>query len=505
MSKFVGFIIGAVLIGVGIATGNVGLIIHGRLMIVARRRRPDAPKAPRVKRRKCRSRWASSRACMLIGETFTAGSLVDGFNYGGKYGTDWEVLVIRLADHKCDSLTGFYVNDEWSLYRQRQLSAVRRPPFRALLPRRHDDQPLPPSSPTTAPAGPPTTLGNPAATSSSPTRADKPDAKHPAWPGGRPRFGFVVKGEAYCYDPRLDDTVHGRLGTAPRRRCSDLGMVDNAVDLPLQLGSRRLCQRRRYRPDETADRARPDGRGSAARKHLRRRQSVRRSRGRRVPIRAAAERRWHRLGSYAITADGYDYRKTSAPNVDRRSSGLRLARAPTRGAALGFLLTLVATTAVQHRLGRRRHCLFLRLSATMAEVILSQLYTCPLHGSFSRSLLAGPWFSGPTRVFDLDDGLQVLRRHAGLAVFGGGNTGYIDLSGYHQDLITSLAARDFCVHADGSIWAVLQPDASSANFTLKRLGTSPLSYTVTGLVTRSAITAASVCHVAASSHFFVVS
>jgi hypothetical protein len=51
---------------------------------------------------------------MLVGETYTPGSLVDGFNYGGKYGTDWEVLVIRLADHKCDSLTGFFVNDEYN-------------------------------------------------------------------------------------------------------------------------------------------------------------------------------------------------------------------------------------------------------------------------------------------------------------------------------------------------------------------------------------------------------
>ena len=36
----------------------------------------------------------------IVGRAATCGSLVDAFNYGGKYGTDWEVLVIDLADHR---------------------------------------------------------------------------------------------------------------------------------------------------------------------------------------------------------------------------------------------------------------------------------------------------------------------------------------------------------------------------------------------------------------------
>ena len=50
---------------------------------------------------------------VLFGRAAVAGSLLDAFNYGGKYGTDWEVLLIALADHECEALEGFYVNDEY--------------------------------------------------------------------------------------------------------------------------------------------------------------------------------------------------------------------------------------------------------------------------------------------------------------------------------------------------------------------------------------------------------
>jgi hypothetical protein len=39
-------------------------------------------------------------------------------------------------------------------------------------------------------------------------KADKTNDKHPGWPGGRPRFGFVLKG-GRRYDPRKDSTVGG--------------------------------------------------------------------------------------------------------------------------------------------------------------------------------------------------------------------------------------------------------------------------------------------------------
>jgi hypothetical protein len=43
----------------------------------------------------------------IFGRAATGGHLLDAFNFGGDNGTDWEVLVIKVADHKCDALEGF--------------------------------------------------------------------------------------------------------------------------------------------------------------------------------------------------------------------------------------------------------------------------------------------------------------------------------------------------------------------------------------------------------------
>ena len=48
---------------------------------------------------------------MIVGEAGTGGSLVDGYYFGGPNGTDWNALVIAVADHRCHSLTGFWVQD----------------------------------------------------------------------------------------------------------------------------------------------------------------------------------------------------------------------------------------------------------------------------------------------------------------------------------------------------------------------------------------------------------
>lgn len=144
----------------------------------------------------------------IIGRAATAGSLVDAFNYGGKYGTDWEVLVIDLADHRCDALEGFYVNDSYVPFAgdgavagyNNQLSMWWRPGT--------ETQSVP--SVLTA-NGPGWTVNDNGAGVSYAVvayKADASDAKNPVWPNGRPRFLFVVRG-ALCYDPRLDSTVGG--------------------------------------------------------------------------------------------------------------------------------------------------------------------------------------------------------------------------------------------------------------------------------------------------------
>jgi hypothetical protein len=101
--------------------------------------------------------------------------------------------------------------------------------------------------------------------------------------------------------------------------------------------------------------------------------------------------------------------------------------------------------------------------------------------------------AGPTRVFDTGDG--------SIRVLTGSGTGYLEFGAQVSD---SEASRDFCQHADGSIWGLFQPGGSSNQFTLKDMTGAAGSHVITGLVTRSSISEATFCHVAQFGHFFVV-
>src|SRR5688572_18479086 len=119
MGKIFSAILGVVLIAAGVfllATGNpigLNLIFSGVTVLGSALLQPKA-----------RPRQASESGVKLgevprqaiFGRAATAGSLVDAFNFGGKYGTDWEVLVLALADHKCEELEGFWVNDQYVTY-----------------------------------------------------------------------------------------------------------------------------------------------------------------------------------------------------------------------------------------------------------------------------------------------------------------------------------------------------------------------------------------------------
>ncbi len=146
----------------------------------------------------------------VFGRCATAGALADAFNYGGKYGTDWEVLVIDIADHFCDALEGFYVDDTYHAYSgdgsvsgfNSQLSIWWVPGT--------EGQSVP--SILTSQGG---WSANDRARGCARVvvayKSDASDAKNPVFPGGRPRFLFVVRG-ARLYDPRKDSTVEGGAG-----------------------------------------------------------------------------------------------------------------------------------------------------------------------------------------------------------------------------------------------------------------------------------------------------
>lgn len=217
MSKVAGFIIGAALVVVGVVTGNVALIIQGGTMIVSNAvLLLTMPKAPARQASEMTIQLGEQPRSAIFGEAFTAGSLVDGFNYGGKYGTKFEVLVIRLADHKCEGLTGFFVNDTFHEYTgdgdvpgfEDGDDAALRIYFRSDT----TTQPLPSVVTDHGPGWSSSDIGASGCDVVVVYEADKSDEKHPEWPGGRPRFGFVVKGKL-CYDPRLDSTVSGGSGS----------------------------------------------------------------------------------------------------------------------------------------------------------------------------------------------------------------------------------------------------------------------------------------------------
>jgi hypothetical protein len=68
------------------------LIIQGGAMIVTQAIVDlTAPKAPARAASEMTIALGEQPRCALFGETFTPGSLVDGFDYGGKYDDDWEV------------------------------------------------------------------------------------------------------------------------------------------------------------------------------------------------------------------------------------------------------------------------------------------------------------------------------------------------------------------------------------------------------------------------------
>lgn len=209
MSKVVRAIVGVAAIAVGVFVPGMQFMIGVGAALVG-----GVLMQPKIGGAK--NRAASSAQVQLgevprqaiVGTAATAGSLVDAFNYGGKYGTDWEVLVLALADHRCDGLTGFYVNDSYVAFTgdgnvagyNGQLQVFWRPGT--------EDQTVPAILTSHGPGWTANDNGAGVAHVVVAYKADDPEAKNPIWTGGRPRFLWVVRG-ALCYDARKDSSVGG--------------------------------------------------------------------------------------------------------------------------------------------------------------------------------------------------------------------------------------------------------------------------------------------------------
>lgn len=147
----------------------------------------------------------------IFGRAATGGSLVNAWNYGDD--NEFEVLVIAVADHECDALEGFYVNDKFY-------------EFTGNFELDHEDFEDTPDdivlsvtwSNGATDAGQNTLVneyGIPAG------EYDASDAlngvahvvvryrwSEKVWASGRPSFKWIVRGHL-CYDPRADDTAGG--------------------------------------------------------------------------------------------------------------------------------------------------------------------------------------------------------------------------------------------------------------------------------------------------------
>lgn len=163
----------------------------------------------------------------IFGEVATGGSLADAFNYGGNDGTDWEVLIIDVADHRCHSLTGFYVNDVYVEYTGDGAVPGYNSQLMVWWLEGTEDQVMPSIV---------TTYGGWAAGDNLAGcavvvvayKADSPKAKHPIWTSGRPNFLWVIKGK-YCYIARKDSTVGG-IGSHRWDDPATWEWTDNLID-----------------------------------------------------------------------------------------------------------------------------------------------------------------------------------------------------------------------------------------------------------------------------------
>lgn len=215
MAKVVNVVVGAAALAVGLAAGGAfaPLIMAGASMLFSSA--VGMLLTPKPKPRDASATMLQIGEVpreALFGEAATPGGLVDAFNYGGKYGTDWEVLILAVADHRCAGLSGFFVDDKYHAFSADGAVAG----FNNQLMVWWRDGRAGQTVPSVVTGNGPGWSGGGAWGKSVAYvvvayKADDPEAKKPTWPGSRPRFLWVVKGKL-CYDPRKDGTLAGGSG-----------------------------------------------------------------------------------------------------------------------------------------------------------------------------------------------------------------------------------------------------------------------------------------------------
>jgi hypothetical protein len=499
MSKFAGFIVGAAVAVVGIATGNLGLIIQGGAMIVLQGIvLLTMPKQPARQASEMSIALGEQPRSALFGETYTAGSLVDGFNYGGKYDTDWEVLIIRLADHKCEGLTGFFVNDEYTPFTHNGRVAKFDDQLNIYFRSDTSAQPLPAVVTDEGPKWHSSDKGLSGCDVVVEYKADKPQDEHPGWPGGRPRFGFVVRGK-YCYDPRRDDTVTGGSGDHRWDDPDTWEFSDNPV----------VCRynwvRGIYAEDDVSDQTKLlVGRGLTAEEAPPENVIA--------PANVCDEGNNDHLPYYqsdevgvigylsgVAIADGATWlvrwTNGNAGTIEHWHLPSRTVAAVTGGG------DAEAGTVINVDVAADGRVYYYAAAHNGLDTPLMALWEIDAEDVGKQYLIDDMyWIASLTRVFDLEDGSQLILG----SVLSDTSDGYF-LKNTHVP-VSGLMSRDFALHGDGSVWGVFEPDLASTLIVLQPVADTSESPIITfnSPVTRTDDGDITFCHVAKWRHFFVI-
>lgn len=154
----------------------------------------------------------------IFGRAATGGTLMDAFNWGGSQ-NDWEAMVIALADHECQALVGFYVDDKYVAHVGNGNVSGYSDSNGAALQVFFLPGTMTQTLPGTVGAGP-NAMSFVSASGGRWTADDRLLGVAavivcyrftPEILGGRPSFRWVIDGKK-CYDPRKDSTVTGGSG-----------------------------------------------------------------------------------------------------------------------------------------------------------------------------------------------------------------------------------------------------------------------------------------------------
>lgn len=228
MTKVIKAVVGVVITAVGVVTGNFALVAAGVSMVGGALLGPKVPKTDRTAVAAQLQLGEVPRAA-IVGRAGIDGSLVDAFNYGGKYGTDWEVLVIALADHECDALEGFFVNESYHAFSADGAVSGFNGQLEVYWRSGTWDQTVPSILTSHGPGWTANDRGRSVAHVVVAYKADEPDAENPVWSGRRPQFKWVVRG-LKCYSARLDTSVGGS-GAHRRDNPATWEWTENLIDI----------------------------------------------------------------------------------------------------------------------------------------------------------------------------------------------------------------------------------------------------------------------------------